>query len=409
MQLPRPLRIRPPAHLAEPVIHPAEQREHRPQTQHIMKMRHHIISVMQSHIHARVRQDHARHAARRKKKNKTDRPQHRRREPNRPAPHRRDPAENLDPRRHRDNQRRRLKIHPRVHAHPDREHMMRPDHAPHDADRDHRVDHPQIAEDRLARKCGNHMTHNPERRQNHHINLRMSEEPEQMLKQNRIAAARRIEEMRPEVAVGQKHRDRAAQHRQRQEQQKRRHQHRPHEQRHPMHRHSRRAHVENRHNEINRPQNRRCPRHMQRKNRQIHRRPRLSYRRRQRRVERPARAGAVAREDRRHQQNQRPRQKPERNVVQSRKRHVGRADHQRNEPVAEASDKRRHHQKEHHDKAVRRDQHIPELPRIRRQKRQNLQTRLLQLHSHHHRDRRADNAREQRQRQIERADVLVIR
>ena len=39
----------------------------------------------------------------------------------------------------------------------------------------------------------------------------------------------------------------------------------------------------------------------------------------------------------------------------------------------------------------------------------NLQTRLLQFHPHHDRDRRADNAREQRQRQIERADVLVIR
>src|SRR3546814_10915969 len=39
----------------------------------------------------------------------------------------------------------------------------------------------------------------------------MAEEPEQVLVEHRIAAARRIEEIRAEVAVGQEHRDRAGQ------------------------------------------------------------------------------------------------------------------------------------------------------------------------------------------------------
>src|SRR3546814_9452623 len=45
------------------------------------------------------------------------------------------------------------------------------------------------------------------------VDFRMAEEPEQMLEQDRIAAAGRIEEGRAEVAVGQQHRDRAAQNR----------------------------------------------------------------------------------------------------------------------------------------------------------------------------------------------------
>ena len=44
--------------------------------------------------------------------------------------------------------------------------------------------------------------------------------------------------------------------------------------------------------------------------------------------------------------------KPERDVVHARERHVGRADHERHEPVAEAADQGRHHHEEHHDEAV---------------------------------------------------------
>ena len=42
----------------------------------------------------------------------------------------------------------------------------------------------------------------------------MAEEPEQMLEQERVAAALRVEERRPEIAIGQKHGDRAREHRQ---------------------------------------------------------------------------------------------------------------------------------------------------------------------------------------------------
>ena len=58
---------------------------------------------------------------------------------------------------------------------------------------------------------------------------------------------------------------------------------------------------------------------------------------RERRIQRPAGAG-FAQEQAGHDQHERRHQQPEADVVQARERHVGRADHQRHEPVAEAAD-----------------------------------------------------------------------
>ena len=69
----------------------------------------------------------------------------------------------------------------------------------------------------------------PKPRQDQDVHFRMTEEPEQMLEQDRIAALRRFEEGSPEVTVRQKHRDGARQNRQRQQQQERGDQDRPDE------------------------------------------------------------------------------------------------------------------------------------------------------------------------------------
>ena len=66
------------------------------------------------------------------------------------------------------------------------------------------------------------MADHAEARKDQDVNFGMAEEPEQMLEQDRIAAAGRVEEARAEMAVGQQHRDRARENRQRQQQQERR-------------------------------------------------------------------------------------------------------------------------------------------------------------------------------------------
>ena len=208
-----------------------------------------------------------------------------------------------------------------------------------------------------------------EARQDQNVDFRMAEEPEQMLVQQRIAATGRIEERRAEVAIGQQHRDRTSQNRQRQKQQERCDQHGPHEQRHLVQRHARRAHVEDGGDEVDRTEDRRRTRKMQRQDRKIHGRTGMA-RSRQRRIDRPAPAHAIhARrtfdEHRDDEQRQRHRQQPERNVVHAREGHVRRADHQRHEPVAEPADRRRHDHEEHHDEAVAGHEHVVEM-RVRR-------------------------------------------
>ncbi len=118
----------------------------------------------------------------------------------------------------------------------------------------------------------------------------MAEEPEQMLEQDRVAAARRIEEGGAEIAVGQQHRDRAGEHRQRQHQQEGGDQHRPGEQRHLVQGHARRAHVEDGGDEIDRAEDRRGAGQMERQDDEIHRRPGMAGVRRERRIEHPAAA-----------------------------------------------------------------------------------------------------------------------
>src|SRR3546814_5327946 len=87
-------------------------------------------------------------AADREHEDEAQGPEHRRLEGEAAAPHRRDPAEDLDTGRHRDHHRRGGEIHLGVHVHADGEHVAGPDDEADDADRDHGIGHAEIAEDR---------------------------------------------------------------------------------------------------------------------------------------------------------------------------------------------------------------------------------------------------------------------
>ena len=104
---------------------------------------------------------------------------------------------------------------------PGDEHVVRPPDKADHADGDHGVDHAEVAEDRLVAERRDHVADDPERRQDHDVDLGVAEEPEQVLEQHRVAAAGRVEERGAEIAVADQHRDRAGQHRDRQQQQER--------------------------------------------------------------------------------------------------------------------------------------------------------------------------------------------
>src|SRR5215203_285028 len=64
--------------------------------------------------------------------------------------------------------------------------MVRPDAETEEGDGSGGIDHHRVAEERLARKDRKDLGHDAERRQNQDINLRMSEDPEEMLPKERI-------------------------------------------------------------------------------------------------------------------------------------------------------------------------------------------------------------------------------
>jgi hypothetical protein len=191
-----------------------------------------------------------------------------------------------------------------------------------------------------------------------------------------------------------------------QQQQEGRHQDRPGEQRHAVQRHAGSPHVEDRGDEVDGAQDRGGASDVQREDREIHAR---TLAQRQRRVDRPAGPDAAADHRRGEQQDEGRRQQPEADVVHARKGHVGRADHQRHEPVAEPADQRRHDDEEHHDQAVRRDDGVPQVT-VRRAVRtvEVLDAGLQQFEAHDHREGGADQRGEDREHKVHRADVLVV-
>ena len=67
------------------------------------------------------------------------------------------------------------------------------------ADRDHGIGHAEITEDRLLREGRDDLADDAEGRQDQNVDFRMTEEPEQMLVQDRVTAAARVEERVPKL------------------------------------------------------------------------------------------------------------------------------------------------------------------------------------------------------------------
>jgi hypothetical protein len=150
---------------------------------------------------------------------------------------------------------------------------------PHDeadgADRDHGVGHAEVAEDRLAREGRDDVADDAETGQDQDVHFRVTEEPEQVLEEDRVTAVFRREEGRAKVAVGQQHGDAACQNRQREQKQEGGDQHRPGKERHLVQRHARSAHVEDRRDEVDRAEDRGGAGDVQAEDHEVHGRTRL--------------------------------------------------------------------------------------------------------------------------------------
>ena len=240
--------------------------------------------------------------------------------------------------------------------------------APHDprqeGDGDDRQHHGVVAEHGLARSVGQNIRGDAHGGQDEDVDLRVPEEPEQMLPEQRLPVAGRKEETGPERLVEEQHDQRAGQNRDGQKDQDRGDEERPGGQRQAEPGHPRRAHVDDGRDIVDRARER-C----EAQNGQADQ-PELLPQvdagilpvGAERGVGCPARPGgsSLNRKARKHEQSGGERH-PERGHVEAREGHVVRTDLERDEQIAEDPHQQRHDREEDHDGAVHGDQRVVEL------------------------------------------------
>ncbi len=137
-----------------------------------------------------------------------------------------------------------MKRHAQGRVHAADEHVVPVDHPGQERDGDHREGHGVVPEDRLAGEDREDLGGDAHGGQDQDVDLRVPEVPEQVLPEQRLAAARRIEPVGAQGPVEQQHGHARGQHGQGQEQQDGRDEERPHHQGHPEQPHARGAHVD---------------------------------------------------------------------------------------------------------------------------------------------------------------------
>jgi hypothetical protein len=174
----------------------------------------------------------------------------------------------------------------RPHSH--REHVVRPDAEAEERDEDSGIDHDRISENRLARECGQDLGHQPKRRENQDVDLRMSEDPEQVLPEQGIGAGGERVEVGTEEPIELEEHERDRDHRERQHEQELHDERHPCEHRHAHQVHSRRAHVDDRRDEIERRRERRDTEDLKAEHPEVDVHPRRVRQGRQRSVAEPS-------------------------------------------------------------------------------------------------------------------------
>ena len=226
---------------------------------------------------------------------------------------------------------------------------------------DGRVENRLVAEELLAGEDRDDLGRDADRRQQHDVDLGVTEEPEEVLPEDRVTAAVRVEERRPERLVEEQH-DAAGEQRpdREHEEDARDHDH-PDDHRDVVHLHAGRARVHRGRDEVDTAQQERdeLERDRSKPERRAKWRQVVLRLRGERRIGGPGATEAAAFDEEGRQQDDRAEQEDLiREPVDLREDHVVRADHQRDQEVPEGGDQDGHRDPEDHDRAVVRDQRV---------------------------------------------------
>ena len=183
------------------------------------------------------------------------------------------------------------------------------------------------------------------------VDLGVAEDPEQVLPEQRRAAAGREVEGGPEEAVEHQEDQGDRDRREGEQDEDVGDEGRPDEEGQPEERHPRRPQVEDRHQEVQRPEDARRPEEEEGQQPEVGVRPDREGLRRERRVAEPAGVRRRSHEPARVQEEPAQEEHPVRERVEPGERHVPGADHQGDE-VVEEGDRQRHQRQEHHAGAV---------------------------------------------------------
>ena len=230
--------------------------------------------------------------------------------------------------------------------------MVSPDREADDRDREDRVDHRGIAEYAPAREAGHDFCHDAHRRQDHDVDGGVRIEPEEMLEKQWVASAKAVEDRQAEQSVRRDEKERHREHWRRQDHHQAGRIDRPDEKRHAKPGHARRAQRVDSRNEIDAGGDGAEPRddHPEHRERDIA----VGEGGRVGRIECPSRIDPAREQSPEHQDPAGQRQIPA-HEIELRKGDVGRADHQRQQEVAECRGDQRHEEEPHHDDAVQRE------------------------------------------------------
>ena len=286
-----------------------------------------------------------------------------------PAPHRREPVEDLDPGRDRDGHRRQDEEGVGGRAHPDGEHVVCPHAHADESDGHGRGDHHRVTEDRLAGEDRNDLGRDRKRRNDEHVDFRVAEDPEEVHPDDGGSTRLRIEEVRAEVAIEQQHDLRRGQRADGEDHQGRHGEVEPGQQRHLAERHPPAAHGEDGGEDIDGRPDATETGDQERDGPIVGAVPGRKGLRRQRGVREPAhvRSGshsvqAEPAHEAEVEEQPAERRHPEAEGVQPRERHVPRSDHERDQIVREAEHERHHHEEDHRG-AVHREHLVEDLRR----------------------------------------------
>jgi hypothetical protein len=391
--------------LFPPIVKSAEDSENSSSRENIVEVGNNVESVMEGNIKTTIRKCNSSETS---SSEEEEEPNSKEgvwlREISASTPSRSSPGEDLDSGRNGNNSGRGSEVGTGINVKTDSVSVVSPNKETEDSNRDSSVNSTKISENRLSRSGGKNLAQDSESRKNKDINFRVTEEPEEVLVEDRVSAGRRVVESSVEITVGQKSGNTSSKNWEREKEKESGDQNRPNEEGKLVSKETWSTSVENGNNKVNRPKDRRRSGKVEGEDRQVNRRTRVCLDRRKRGVHSPTRTSTSFHESRGEKKDKGRGKEPEGNVVSARESSVRGSNSKRNEPVPEPTNKDRSNSKKDSEESVGSNDDVVELVVAG----EDLGSSRSQFSANNERSGRTESTGEGSEENVKSPDVLVV-